>query len=157
MGPRALGHRSLLCNASDKKIVEKLNTAIKKREEYRPLAPILTEISANNFFDIDKNNSLLYTWMASTATAIDQSNQLHSGVLHVDGSARIQTVPKNKEIISQLLSSCEALDMPILVNTSFNISGDPIVFDYIDCFVNMTRMNIKWLLTSHGLYERIDV
>ena len=55
----------------------------------------------------------------------------------------------------KLLENLEKNNLNIIINTSFNIAGDPIVFDYIDCYTNMKRMNLKYLVTDKGLFERL--
>ena len=157
MGPRALGHRSLLCNAGNKYTVERLNLVIKKREAFRPLAPIVMEKNADRYFYLNKKCLDLYTWMGCTADVKSKTYEKYDSIIHIDGSARVQVVKEDPSELSHLLSQCDLLDMHILVNTSFNISGDPIVFDHIDCFVNMERMNLNWLITDTGLYERVNV
>ena len=157
MGPRALGHRSLLCNAADRKTVNKLNSVIKNREAFRPLAPVLKSDIADEYFYLSKKNRQNYFWMGCTAEARPVTHAEFDGILHIDGSARLQIVTEDEPPFWNFLMACERVGMPILVNTSFNISGDPIVFDYIDCFVNMKRMGIRWLLTDIGLYECLNV
>ena len=70
--------------------------------------------------------------------------------MHIDKSARIQIISDTDSLLFKLASlTCS----DILINTSFNIAGDPIVFDYTDAFMNMTRMGINYMLTTSGLYK----
>ena len=157
MGPRALGHRSLLCDASDEDTVFKLNSIIKKREDFRPLAPIILEKNAGNYFEINNKGKKNYSWMGCTSAAKNITFENYRSIIHVDGSARVQVVKcSDTDLISGILSKCDTLGIHILVNTSFNIAGDPIVFDDIDCYTNMSRMDLRWLITDNGIYERID-
>lgn len=156
-GPRALGNRSILCDGGNIKAVEELNNLVKKRESFRPLAPIMKVDIAPKFFKLSKNAMQNYSWMGLTAEALDNVKVSHPSVLHVDNTARLQTVHKDQKFLWELLSMCEKRGMPILINTSFNISGDPIVYDYVDCYVNMYRMGIEWLVTDDGLYRLNNV
>jgi predicted NodU family carbamoyl transferase len=90
--------------------------------------------------------------MALTAEAKKSFPVSYQSVLHVDKSARIQILNDDTHLISNVLDNLSG-EIDILINTSFNIAGDPIVFDFIDCFVNMKRMGLKFLLTDQGLYE----
>ena len=155
-GPRALGNRSILCDAGQAEIVEKLNTLVKKREAFRPLAPLMFKSTAEKYFYLNKKAEKCYEWMGLTAIAKETAKKEIPSVIHRDGTARLQVIGDKSSNISELLDAVKRLDINVLVNTSFNISGDPIVFDIIDCYVNMQRMGIRWLLTDEGLMELSD-
>ena len=152
IGPRALGFRSIICSAGKAPVVQRLNTLIKKRESFRPLAPAMTSETAENYFHLNKNALRNYNWMGLIAFAKPELPSQYNCCLHVDGSARLQILEKD---ISPLYEILELAEDEILLNTSFNISGDPIVGDYFDCYVNMQRMGLEYLITDKGLYKLI--
>jgi carbamoyltransferase len=117
-----------------------LNIKIKKREGFRPFAPIVMEEYANEWFDLPNHSkSMLFTYPCI------QPEKIPSCV-HVDNSARVQTINKhdNKKI-HLLLDACyKKTGIPVLINTSFNVRGEPMVnspFDAISCFFN-TDMDV---------------
>lgn len=149
-GPRALGNRSILANALDANMQKKLNLKIKFRESFRPFAPIVTVENAKQYFEIDADASFMQYTFQVKAVVTKGHPQLASGmsniisplpaVTHADGSARTQTVSeKQNPKIYQLLKTFEKLTgTPVLINTSFNQRGEPIVCtpqDAIECFL----------------------
>ena len=151
-----MGNRSLLCDAGQEDVVAKLNTLIKQREAFRPLAPLMHKLTAEKYFNLNKKAEKCYEWMGLTAIAKSSAEKDIPSVLHSDGTARLQVVDGKVSRISELLNAVEKLDINVLVNTSFNVAGDPIVFDIIDAYVNMKRMGVRWLLTDEGLMEISD-
>ena len=90
--------------------------------------------------------------MALTAIAKKEFPTEYEPILHVDRTARIQILDDETHPLYAFLCRNEGkIDM--LVNTSFNVAGDPIVFDAFDCFVNMQRMGITYMITDKGLYS----
>ena len=88
----------------------------------------------------------------STAVARDELPVEYEPVLHFDRTARIQIIEDEKHPIHTFLCRNKGkIDM--LVNTSFNVAGDPIVFDEFDCFTNMKRLGITYMITESGLYS----
>lgn len=124
-GPRALGARSILADPRKKDTWLHINRWIKYREDFRPFAPMVTSESARIFFDCDVD----LPYMLEVVEVRDGYRAALGAVTHVDGTARVQTVDKsiNSEIHS-LLKSFEALTgLPVLLNTSFNVRGQPII------------------------------
>ena len=152
IGPRALCDRSLICAGNNQSSIKELNEIIKKREQFRPLAPVMRPNIVEKYFKLWNAARHNYQWMALTAEAKKSFPISYQNVLHVDKSARIQILSDDTHLISNVLDNLFG-EIDILINTSFNIAGDPIVFDLIDCFVNMKRMGLKFLLTDQGLYE----
>ena len=158
-GPRALGNRSILADPSIPDMQKKLNLKIKFRESFRPFAPIILENKINDWFDdeIISPYMLMVTNLKSekrykneeNSAGLEKLNTLRSDVqaiTHVDFSARIQTVNKNSnEKIFKLLNKVNELkNIPMLINTSFNVRGEPIVCTPLDayrCFMG-TDMDI---------------
>ena len=133
VGPRALGHRSILADARDVKNWERVNK-IKKRELWRPFAPVVLESEAGKWFSACPLPS---PYMLFNATV--ESKEIPA-ITHVDGTARIQTVNDNNGAFYDLLTEYFRLTgVPILLNTSFNGPGEPIVetpMDAVKFFVN---------------------
>ena len=139
IGPRALCNRSLICAANNEKSVVALNSIIKKREKFRPLAPVMLRSVAEIWFEVNQKASDCYKWMALTAVAKETLPIEYEPILHIDRTARIQILDDELHPIHDfLIRNRGKIDM--LVNTSFNVGGDPIVFDAFDCFVNMKRI-----------------
>lgn len=135
MGPRALGHRSLLANPCNKDMKDILNRQVKHREEFRPFAPVVLLEHAEEWFELGGNPSpfMLYS------VRCRKPDQIPSAV-HIDGTARVQTVDSENngrfhELVARLH---EKTGVPIVLNTSFNVQGEPIVEspdDAIRCFL----------------------
>ena len=152
IGPRALCNRSLVCSANNKETVLALNSIVKKREKFRPLAPVMLRSVAEKWFKINPKVSDCYQWMAITAVAREELPIEYEPILHFDRTARIQIIEDRRHPIYAFLTRNQGkIDM--LVNTSFNVAGDPIVFDEFDCFVNMKRLGITYMVTDTGLYS----
>ncbi|RAW88992.1 carbamoyltransferase family protein [Photorhabdus laumondii] len=134
-GPRALGARSIIADPRDPSMRDRLNALVKKREGFRPFAPALLEEEAANHIEL----SIPTPFMLETCQIT--SNLSLPAVTHVDGSCRPQTVTAdtNPKFHSLLKAFYNATNCPILVNTSFNVRGEPIVctpLDAVRCFGN---------------------
>ena len=148
-GPRALGNRSLLVNPIfDNK--DYLNSEVKYREFWRPYAPIVIEEEAKHWFNlpVDKSPHMLFN-----SLVVEDKRKLIPSVVHVDGSARVQTVSKsdNKKIYMLLQEFFKETDVPVLLNTSFNLGGEPIVESPADAVRTVTKSNID-VLVMHNYY-----
>jgi carbamoyltransferase len=131
-GPRALGNRSLLADPRGKEIKDKVN-AIKRRQKFRPFAPVILEEFVDQYFDMPTNTPLSpYMQVVAPCKFPDQ----FPAIIHVDGTSRVQTVSKDcKSGIRELLEKWYLLtDCPMLLNTSLNIRGEPMVNDKIDAY-----------------------
>lgn len=126
-GPRALGHRSILADPRCPFMRDRINKAVKKRESFRPFAPSVKLEKAHLYFEVEQNKE--FPHMLFTAQVKEDHKENLPAITHVDGSARIQTVSKNDHpLYWQLIDEFEKRsDMPILLNTSFNVKGQPIV------------------------------
>lgn len=128
-GPRALGNRSLLADPRDPTIKYKVNE-IKQRQQFRPFAPMILEEQVDNYFDMP------FGWSTSRymqVTAICKYPSKFPSIVHVDGTSRVQTVPNDGSKIRELLEKWFIMTgCPILLNTSLNIKGEPIVNDEND-------------------------
>jgi len=133
-GPRALGHRSLLANATRAENLERLND-VKGREQFRPVAPMVLAERAGALFE----GPLPSPYMLFTHRVRPQWRERIPAVVHVDGSARIQTVDRDDEpLVARVLEQVEArTGVPVVVNTSLNTAGRPMVDDprdALECF-----------------------
>lgn len=127
-GPRALGNRSLIADPRGDDIKDKVN-AIKRREEFRPFAPAILEELASKYFDIPDGRNCDYMQMVYRC----RYPQLYPAIVHVDGTSRVQTVPKDGSEFRKLLELWyNKTGCPMLLNTSLNIKGQPMVNDHSD-------------------------
>jgi carbamoyltransferase len=128
-GPRALGNRSLLADPRGPEIKDKVNE-IKRRQKFRPFAPVILEELAGEYFDMPVG------WTSSPymqCTATCNHPDSFPAIVHVDGTSRVQTVPKDGSGIRQLLEQWYTwTGCPMLLNTSLNIRGEPMVNDRAD-------------------------
>lgn len=170
-GPRALGNRSILGSATNETMQSKMNLKIKKRESFRPFAPIVLMEDAEKYFNIDKPSPyMLKTYLVrdelrlktkkiKTDDLIEIVNQKRStipAVTHIDYSARVQTVEKNRnEFLYNVLNEYKKITKEsVLINTSFNVRGEPIVntvFDAYSCFMNT---DIDYLVIGNRLLDK---
>lgn len=153
-GPRALGNRSILGDPRSPEMQSVMNLKVKFRESFRPFAPVVTAERAAEFFDLDAESPymLLVAQVAENqlrkpaadAQGLDRLRQIHStlpAITHVDNSARVQTVTREQNpLFHALLKRFERLTgCPVLINTSFNVRGEPVVCspdDAYRCFIN---------------------
>jgi carbamoyltransferase len=128
-GPRALGNRSLLADPRGNDIKDRVNE-IKRRQKFRPFAPVILEELADQFFDMPRG------WHHSRymqSVACCRHPDLFPAIVHADGSSRVQTVPRDGTGIRELLEKWYVMTgCPMLLNTSLNIRGEPMVNDRAD-------------------------
>tara|TARA_B100000470_G_scaffold207125_1_gene182959 strand:- start:161 stop:1855 length:1695 start_codon:yes stop_codon:yes gene_type:complete len=153
IGPRSLGNTSIFCDAKNKDLVKNLNLNIKKRDFFQPLAPILLDEDFEKYFSISENIKKNLEWMGTLCNANEQLYNNYSSIIHVDGTCRTQIVKDKNSLTYKILQNLKKKGSDILVNTSFNISKDPVVFDLFDVYVNMKRMNINFILMDDGFYK----
>lgn len=124
-GPRALGNRSILVDPRDPTMKDKLNSQVKFRESFRPFAPSVLEESASEYFDCEEASP----YMLLTYNVKKKYQMVLPAITHVDGTARIQTVSRdqNQRYWGLLHEFGKLTGIPVLLNTSFNIKGEPIV------------------------------
>ena len=142
-GPRALGNRSLLADPRGPEIKDLVND-IKRRQRFRPFAPVILEEYASEYFDLPGGfGSSPYMQSVARCLAPD----LYPAICHVDGSSRVQTVPYDSPSgIRPLLEDWyAATGCPMLLNTSLNIRGEPMVNDRADADRFEKLYNVKVL------------
>ena len=173
-GPRALGARSILGDARSPAMQRHMNLRIKQRESFRPFAPAVLAERAAEWFDLDGDSPyMLMTTPVNPARrlAVSDEDARREGlarlavprstipaVTHVDGSSRVQTVHRETNPrFHALLSRFEArTGCPVLVNTSFNQRGEPIVCSPRDAYRCFLRTGIDWLVVERRLLRRED-
>lgn len=135
VGPRALGNRSILADARHPEMKDTINDRVKFREPFRPFAPACLAEHAAEYFMIEQPSP----YMLMVAPVKPEKRDAIPAVMHVDGTARIQTVTRSDNPIfyDLILRFHELTGMPLILNTSFNVRGEPIVnspFDAVRCF-----------------------
>jgi carbamoyltransferase len=150
-GPRALGGRSILADPRDAKMRDTLNMKIKFREGFRPFAPSVLADKASEWFEIDCDSP----YMLLVAQVRDGKRCIPS-VTHVDNSARLQTVTREASpLYYDLIREFERLtSVPVIINTSFNVRGEPIVCTPHDAYLCFMRTNMDHLAVGHCLLEK---
>lgn len=128
-GPRALGGRSILADPRDPGMRDRINALVKKREAFRPFAPAVAAEAAGQYFDIAEGDEATFSCMLLVAQLRDPYLGQFPAVTHVNGSARVQTVSREDHPRFWTLLQClrEVTGSPLVLNTSFNVRGQPIV------------------------------
>ncbi len=175
-GPRALGNRSILADPRQPGMQSLLNRKIKFRESFRPFAPAVLKQHAPDWFDVPEGYDSPYMLLVapvrntdriksagsgSTLPPLDRLQQVHSpipAVTHVDASARIQTVdPQRFPRFAALLDEFfRQTGCPVLVNTSFNVRGEPIVCSPLDAWRCFLRTDMDLLVIENFLLHKRD-
>ncbi len=170
-GPRALGARSIIGDARSEKMQSALNLKVKFRESFRPFAPSVLEEKASEYFDLPvKSPYMLLTASIQEDKRINEvptdngegiqklkvKRSVVPAVTHVDYSARVQTVSeKDNPIFYRILKELDAqTNCPVVINTSFNIRGEPIVATASDAYRCFMCTNMDYLLIGNYLFER---
>jgi carbamoyltransferase len=152
-GPRALGHRSILAAPHSSDMRDRLNRDIKFREEFRPFAPVTTIEAANRFFDVPPGGLRLARFMSGVFPVRPEWRSRLAAVTHVDGSARLQAI--DREMAPRLYGLLEAYGrrtgIPVLLNTSFNIAGEPIVNRALEGYSTFRRCGIDVLVAGSAV------
>jgi len=153
LGPRALGHRSILADPRDPNMKAHLDRSVKHREPFRPYAPAVLEEKAADFFEIDRPSPfMLYVAKAKKDVAAHIP-----AVLHVDRTARLQTVNRQTDpVFYDLIAEFERLtDIPMLLNTSFNDAGEAIVETPSHALDLFLRTSLDYLVLEDILVEKL--
>ncbi len=152
-GPRALGSRSILGDPRNPSMRDHINALVKKREAFRPFAPSVAAERCAEFFDIEWDSP----FMLETAQVRDGASL--PAITHVDGSARVQTVDAEVDPrFHRLLTEFGRITgYPILLNTSFNMRGEPIVNDPSDALLCFVRSRLDALVIGDLMLRREQV
>jgi carbamoyltransferase len=154
-GPRALGARSILANPSRRETHDLLNKRL-ARSEFMPFAPVIAAEKASTVFDINDVNSYACRFMTITCNVKPQWRDRIAAVVHIDGSARPQTIERDTNpLYYDILAAFERESgLPVLVNTSFNVHEEPIVNKPSECLKALADGRIDFVVTTRGIYER---
>lgn len=154
-GPRALGHRSILANPRFPDIKDIINTRVKHREPFRPFAPLVLESDAPKIFEMGRKTSSPY--MTFVFPVKPEFHEVIPGAVHVDGTSRVQTLTDRDtpRLAALLRRFTELTDVPCLINTSFNVAGEPIVCtpaDALNCFLGT---EIDYVVLGNYLVRKV--
>jgi len=154
-GPRSLGARSIIADAKNKENWQRVNKKIKFRESFRPFAPSVLEDRADDFFDLRGKNSPYMLLVAQ----VREDKRVIPAVTHLDGSARIQTVSKetNKKFYDLIKEIDNISGVPIVINTSFNVRGEPIVCTPHDAFMCFMRTEMDYLVLGNIVLDKKEM
>ena len=152
-GPRALGHRSILAAPHSSEMRDRLNRDIKSREEFRPFAPVVPIEAADRYFELPRGGARLGRFMSGVFPVRPEWRSKLAAVTHVDGSARLQVL--ERDMAPRLYALLEAYErrsgIPILLNTSFNVAGEPIVNRALEGYSTFRRGGIDALVAGPTL------
>lgn len=144
IGPRALGNRSIICDPSFKNMKDVLNAKVKFREWFRPFAPVCREDDMNTYFD----DVFPSQYMSYAPPVKPEYREQLPSITHADGTARLQTVTKNQHnLFYDILTTMkERGKIPVILNTSFNIKGRPILTKLKDAFHVLDTTELDFLI-----------
>jgi carbamoyltransferase len=156
-GPRALGNRSLLADPRKAEMKDILNSRVKHRQPFRPFAPIVLAERAKEIFEGEEDSPFM---LIAKPVRREWRDRIPA-IVHVDGTARVQTVSQDTNpVLYRLLKEFEALTgVPVLINTSFNVKGEPIVEtpqDAVVCFLTTGIDNLvlhDTLISKNALHK----
>ena len=167
-GPRSLGARSILADSRNKENWVRVNKKIKFRESFRPFAPAVLREKAADWFDLDRESPYMLL-VCQVKSLIEQDVETPNGVqkrltsslpaiTHVDGSARVQTVTRaqHAEFYDLLQAFDQRTGCPVLINTSFNVRGEPIVCTPEDAYLCFMRTNMDVLVLGNQILDKKD-
>lgn len=151
-GPRALGNRSILCKPFPDSMRDHINKKVKFREYFRPFAPAILAEKQKKYFDLNQKSEHMLIACSANKLAKKQI----PATVHIDGTSRVQTVTKstNHKFWKLLKSFEKKTSIPVLLNTSFNIKGEPIVNDIDDALRCFKKYNIDFLVIDEFLIEK---
>jgi len=156
LGPRALGNRSILAAPHDAGMRDRLNRSIKYREEFRPFAPAVPLEHAERFFELPPGGAGLARFMSGVFPVRREWRDRLAAVTHVDGTARVQIV--DRAMAPRFHALLEAYGgrsgIPVLLNTSFNLAGEPIVNRAVEGYSTFLRSGIDLLVGGDVLVSK---
>ena len=150
-GPRALGHRSILAAPHSAAMRDRINREIKYREEFRPFAPVVPIEVADRYFELPPGGKRLARFMSGVFRVRPEWRSQLEAVTHVDGTARLQALERAMapRLYDLLLAYERRSGIPVLLNTSFNLAGDPIVARVVEGYSTFLRSGIDVLVAGN--------
>jgi len=151
-GPRALGHRSIMCNPSFPQMKDILNAKVKNREWYRPFAPVVRLEEVSTYFEWEGE----CRHMLFCPKVKPEWRDKLSSITHVDGTARVQTITReqNEWLYDVLTELKKLVGHGVLLNTSFNVAGKPILNTYRDALVVLDKTQMDFLILEDILVHK---
>jgi carbamoyltransferase len=150
-GPRALGNRSILADPRDKKMQDIVNLKIKFRESFRPFAPTILLDKTSEYFELDRQSPYMLL-----VTQVRETKKVIPAVTHLDGSARVQTIAReDNSLYYDLIDEFYKITgVPVILNTSFNVRGEPIVCTPEDAYTCFIRTKMDDLVMGNFLLNK---
>jgi carbamoyltransferase len=150
LGPRALGHRSILAAPHSADMRDRLNRDIKYREEFRPFAPVAPIEAADRYFELGPGGGRLARFMSGVFPVRPEWRARLAAITHVDGTARLQSLDAQMEPrLHRLLGAYgRRSGIPVLLNTSFNLAGEPIVNTVVEGYSTFRRSGMDVLVVG---------
>jgi len=150
LGPRALGHRSILAAPHSVEMRDRLNRDIKHREEFRPFAPVVPAEDADRYFELPPGGNRLARFMSGVFPVRPEWREKLAAITHVDGTARVQVLEPDMapRLYALLKAYGRVSGIPILLNTSFNLAGEPIVNRSVEGYLTFRRCGMDVLVAG---------
>ena len=151
-GARALGNRSILADPRDIAMKDILNEKIKKRESFRPFAPVILDYEKKNWFMFENANP----YMSFVETIIPEKRSMIAAVSHVDGTGRLQSVSKHvNPLYYDLINKFyEKTGVPVIINTSMNVMGEPIVNTPEQAHTMILKTDMDYLVMGNFILSK---
>jgi carbamoyltransferase len=156
LGPRALGQRSILAAPGTAETRDRLNREVKYREEFRPFSPAVPIEWADRFFELPPGGARLCRFMSGVFPVRPEWRARLAAVTHVDGTARVQAVDPAiaPRFHALLVAYGRRTGAPVLLNTSFNLSGEPIVNRAVEGYSTFRRSGIELLVAGRCVVRK---
>ena len=153
-GQRALGNRSILADPRDPSMKDRINDAVKYRESFRPFAPSILKEDAREYFDIEEGVEVPF--MEKVYYIKKHKRSVIPAVCHIDGTGRLQTVSKetNPKYYKLIQEFKKLTGVPVVLNTSFNLKGEPIVLSVKDAIRTFYTSGLDALIAGNYLIEK---
>jgi len=151
-GPRALGNRSIICNPSVPNMKDILNSKVKKREWFRPFAPVVRLEDVEKYFYFKEESR----FMSFYAKVKEEWKEQLAAITHIDGTARLQTVTYDQNpYLYELLTEFNNLtNFGVLLNTSFNVNGKPLINSYKDALYMLNNSGLDYVFTQKYIIHK---
>lgn len=155
VGPRALCHRSILANPTNPEMKDILNKRVKHREEFRPFAPSVIAEEQCLYFNLPISSD----FMLLATDVYEQYRESLVSITHVDGTARVQAIHQEQDPFTHYMLTClkEDIGVPIVLNTSFNVAGEPIVESPEDAINTYLKTDIDILVIGNYMIENKNI